>query len=130
MNKIILKGKFTRDPELKYTQSGKAFARFSLAVQHNFKNEKGEYGVDFINCQVWDKKAETIAEYFRKGSNILLEGRLSVRQYEDEEKQKKTITEVIVESFEFIDSKKNTDTDTQSETEVKYDDVELDSFLF
>lgn len=103
MNKVILKGKFTRDPEIKYTQSSKAYAKFSLAVQQNFKNDKGEYGADFINCAAWDKKAEIIGEYFRKGSNILVEGRLSVRQYEDENKQKRTITEVLVESLEFID---------------------------
>lgn len=72
-------------------------------MQQNFKNDKGEYGADFINCTAWDKRAETIGEYFRKGSNILIQGRLSTRQYEDENKQKRIITEVLVESFEFID---------------------------
>lgn len=107
MNIVILTGRLTRDPELKYTQSGKAFARFSLAVQQNFKNEKGEYNADFINCTAWDKKAETIGEYLRKGSNVGVQGRLSVRSYEDENKQKRTMTEVVVESFEFLESKKS-----------------------
>lgn len=107
MNIVILTGRLTRDPEIKYTQSGKAFAKFSLAVQQSFKNDKGEYGADFINCTAWDKKAETIGEYLRKGSMVGVQGRLSVRNYEDENKQKRTITEVVVESFEFLDSKKS-----------------------
>lgn len=107
MNVVILTGRLTRDPEIKYTQSGKAFAKFSIAVQQSFKNEKGEYGADFINCTAWDKRAETIGEYLRKGSMVGIQGRLSVRNYEDENKQKRTITEVVVETFEFLDSKKS-----------------------
>lgn len=107
MNIVILTGRLTRDPEIKYTQSSKAFAKFSIAVQQTYKNEKGEYGADFINCVAWDKRAETIGEYLRKGSNVGIQGRLSVRSYEDENKQKRTITEVVVESFEFLDSKKS-----------------------
>lgn len=107
MNIVILTGRLTRDPEIKYTQSSKAFAKFSIAVQQSFKNDKGEYGADFVNCVAWDKRAETIGEYLRKGSNVGIQGRLSVRNYEDENKQKRTITEVIVESFEFLDSKKS-----------------------
>lgn len=108
MNIVILTGRLTRDPEIKYTQSGKAFGKFSLAVQQSFKNDKGEYGADFINCVAWEKKAETIGEYLRKGMMVGVQGRLSVRNYEDENKQKRVITEVICESFEFLDSKSKT----------------------
>lgn len=106
MNIAILTGRLTKDPTLQYTQSGKAYVKFSIAVKQEFKNEKGEYGCDFVNCTAWDKRAETIGEYMRKGSMIGVKGRLSVRNYEDENGQKKTITEVVVEGFEFLDSKK------------------------
>lgn len=78
MNNITLLGRLTRDPELKYTQSGKAFTKFSIAVTREFNRDEA----DFINCIAWDKRAETICEYLRKGKRIALQGRLSVRSYE------------------------------------------------
>lgn len=102
MNLVILTGRLTADPELKYTQSGKAFAKFTLAVNRTFSKEQ----TDFINCVAWDKRAEIIAEYLRKGNMTGVQGRLSVRNYEDENGQKKKITEVIVDSIEFLESKK------------------------
>jgi len=102
MNLVILTGRLTADPELKYTQSGKAFAKFTIAVNRTFNREQ----TDFINCVAWDKRAEVIAEYLRKGNMTGVKGRLSVRNYEDENGQKKKITEVIVDSIEFLESKK------------------------
>ena len=96
MNVVILMGRMTRDPELKYTSGGKAFANFSLAVQKT-KDE-----VEFIDCTVWEKTAETIAEYFRKGNRILVQGRLSVSSYEQ-----RRMTRVVVNSFEFVESAGN-----------------------
>ena len=99
MNIVTLLGRLTKDPELKYTQSGKAFCKFSLAVTREFNREEA----DFINCVAWDKRAETIAEYLRKGRRIALQGRLSVRSYE-QNGETKWITEVIVDKFDFIDT--------------------------
>ena len=97
MNVVILMGRMTRDPELKYTSGGKAFANFSLAVQKT-KDE-----VEFIDCTAWEKTAETIAEYFRKGNRILIQGRLSVSNYEQIGEKRKS-TRVVVNSFEFVES--------------------------
>ncbi len=101
MNVVILMGRMTRDPELKYTSGGKAFANFSLAVQKT-KDE-----AEFIDCTVWEKTAETIAEYFRKGNRILVQGRLSVSNYE-QNGEKRKMTRVVVNSFEFVESSGNT----------------------
>ena len=100
MNVVILMGRMTRDPELKYTSGGKAFANFSLAVQKT-KDE-----VEFIDCTVWEKTAETIAEYFRKGNRILVQGRLSVSSYE-QNGEKRRMTRVVANSFEFVESAGN-----------------------
>ena len=100
MNVVILMGRMTRDPELKFTSGGKAFANFSLAVQ------KAKDEVEYIDCTVWEKTAETIAEYFRKGNRILIQGRLSVNSYE-QNGEKRRMTRVVVNSFEFVESAGN-----------------------
>ena len=97
MNVVMLMGRMTRDPELKYTSGGKAFANFTLAVQKT-KDE-----AEFIDCTVWEKTAETIAEYFRKGNKILVQGRLNVSSYE-QNGEKRRMTRVVVNSFEFVES--------------------------
>ena len=99
MNLVTLIGRLTRDPELKYSQSGKAFCKFSVAVTREYNRDEA----DFINCVAWDKRAETIAEYLRKGRRIALQGRLNVRSYE-QNGETKWITEVIVDKFDFIDT--------------------------
>ena len=97
MNVVILMGRMTRDPELKYTSGGKAYANFTLAVQ------KTKDDAEFIDCVAWEKTAETIAEYFRKGRKILLQGRLNVSSYEQNGEKRKS-TKVVVNSFEFVES--------------------------
>ena len=99
MNLVTLIGRLTRDPELKYSQSGKAFCNFTVAVTREFKRDEA----DFINCVAWDKRAEAIAEYLRKGRRIAIQGRLNVSNYE---KNGETVwrTDVIVDKFNFIDS--------------------------
>lgn len=99
MNQVTLIGRLTKDPELKYTQGGKAFCKFSIAVTREFNRDEA----DFISCVAWDKRAETIAEYLRKGRRIAIQGRLNVRNYE-QNGESKWITEVIVDKFDFIDS--------------------------
>ena len=102
MNQVTLIGRLTKDPELKYTQGGKAFCEFSIAVTIEFNREEA----DFIGCVAWDKRAETIAEYLRKGRRIAIQGRLNVRSYE-QNGENKWITEVIVDKFDFIDTNSN-----------------------
>ena len=99
MNIITLVGRLTADPTLRYSQSGKAFTKFSIAVTREFNRDEA----DFINCIAWDKRAETICEYLRKGRRIALQGRLSVRSYE-QNGETKWMTEVIVDKFDFIDT--------------------------
>lgn len=105
MNKIELTGRITKEIELRYTQSNKAVGNFSLAVNRKFKNQNGEYEADFINCIVFDKLAETIKEYVKKGDLIGVCGRLQVRNYTDKDGNKKYITEVVVEEIDFLQSK-------------------------
>ena len=129
MNIVTLIGRLTADPALKYTQSGKAFTKFSIAVTREFNRDEA----DFINCIAWDKRAETICEYLRKGKRIALQGRLSVRSYE-KDGETKWITEVIVDKFEFVDSSNN-DTkgneNAKSSQEPENTDVDSDdSFPF
>ena len=116
MNIVTLLGRLTKDPELKYTQSGKAFCKFSLAVTREFNREEA----DFINCVAWDKRAETIAEYLRKGRRLAIQGRLSVRNYE-QNGETKWITEVIIDKFDFIDSS-NEDNNQKSNSNTNYKD--------
>lgn len=105
MNTVILIGRMTKDPELRYTPNGKAVASFNLAVDRPFKNANGEKEVDFINCVQWGKGAEFTAQYTVKGSKVAVEGRLQVRSYEIEG-QKRWIAEVVCGNVEFLDNKK------------------------
>jgi single-strand DNA-binding protein len=100
MNKVILKGRMARDPEMRYTTTGKAIASFTLAVNGYGKDAKAE----FIPCVAWEKTAELIGNNCVKGSEILVEGRLQVRSY-DKNGEKRYVTEVIVTTFEFCGSK-------------------------
>ena len=102
MNKILLIGRLTQAPELKYTQSGTAVATFTLAVDRKFSKEKE---ADFISCVAWQKTAEFIAQWFGKGQQMALEGRLQVRTYDDNDGKKHWVTEVIAEQVEFCGSK-------------------------
>ena len=105
MNKILLMGRLTKDPELRYTQGGTAVASFTLAVNRSFANQNGEREADFINCVAWQKAAEFVANYFKKGQQMALEGRLQVRSYDDNNGQRRWVTEVVTEKAEFVGSK-------------------------
>ena len=98
MNQVQLLGRLTKDPELKYTTTGKAFLRISIAVPQ----ERDKTQANFINCVAWNKPAEIIAEHFKKGNRINLVGKLTSRQYEDAG-VKKWWTEVMIDSFDFIE---------------------------
>lgn len=105
MNKVILIGRLTRDPELRYTQSGSAVTTFTLAVDRRFTNQNGEREADFINCVAWQKTAEFVANYFKKGRAMALEGRMQVRSYEANDGQRRWVTEVVAEQIEFVGPK-------------------------
>ena len=100
MNKVILHGRLTRDVEHRTTQSGRSVVRAGLAVNRPAAKD-GQQQADFINLVAWEKTAELFQRYLHKGSEVLIEGRLSVRSYEDQQGQKRTATEVIVERMEF-----------------------------
>ena len=105
MNKVVLIGRLTRDPELRYTGSNTAVATFSLAVNRNFTNQQGEREADFINIVVWRKQAENVKNYLSQGSQVAVEGRIQTRSYDDNNGQKRYITEVVADNVEFLSSK-------------------------
>lgn len=107
INNVVLTGRLTRDIDLRYTPNGKATANFSLAVERNFTNQQGQRDADFINCVVWGKPAETMANYTHKGSLVGIEGHIQTRNYENQQGQRVYVTEVIVSQFTFLESKKS-----------------------
>lgn len=102
LNSTALIGRMTKDPNLKYTQSGKGVANFTLAVERNFKDANGEKITDFINCVIWGKGAETLCNYTHKGSMVGVVGELNTRSYENQQGQKVFVTEVNVRDFQFL----------------------------
>lgn len=107
VNKVILIGRLGKDPELKYTQSGRAVANFSLATDRSWKGQDGQKQRDttWHNIVVWGKRAEVVKEYLAKGQQIYIEGRIDNRSYDDKEGNKKYISEVVLEDFAFLGSK-------------------------
>ena len=103
-SKAIIVGNITRDPELRSTPSGAQVCGFSVAVNRNYKDSSGanQESVSFIDCSAWGKAAEIIAQYAKKGSGILVSGRLEQRSWEDKEGQKRSRVEIVVEDFNFV----------------------------
>lgn len=107
MNRIVLVGRLTKDPERKIIEeNGKTVTRFILAVDRPYKNGKGDRDVDFIPVVLWGRKAELVCEYMTRGQMISLSGRLQTGSYEDKEGRRKYIAEVIADEFQFVGSKK------------------------
>ena len=105
VNRVILIGRLTRDPELRYTANGAAVASFCLAVDRPYKNGNGEKETDFINIVAWNNLGERCGEYLAKGKQVALEGRLQIRSYEDKDGMKRTIAEVVADSVQFLSPK-------------------------
>lgn len=105
MNKIILMGRLTKDPEVKYTNTGKDVAQFTLAVNRPIKNAEGNYEADFINIVAWNQTAEVVGNYVHKGQRLLVEGRLQIRTYDAKDGSKRYVTEVVASNIEFIEKK-------------------------
>lgn len=108
MNRIVLIGRLTRDPELRYTASGQAVVSFGLAVDRDYKNAQGERETDFVNIVAWRQKAEFAANYLQKGRLIALEGRLQIRSYTTQDGQKRTVAEVVADNLQPLERAKET----------------------
>ncbi|MBS4175207.1 single-stranded DNA-binding protein [Bacillus sp. FJAT-49736] len=103
MNRVVLVGRLTKDPELRYTPSGVAVATFTLAVNRTYTNQQGEREADFINCVIWRKPAENVANFLKKGSLAGVDGRLQTRNYEGQDGRRVYVTEVVAESVQFLE---------------------------
>ncbi|KPU42904.1 single-stranded DNA-binding protein A [Oxobacter pfennigii] len=109
MNKVVLIGRLTRDPELRFTAgSGTAVATFTLAVDRQFKNKDGQKEADFINIVVWNKLAELVSNYLVKGRQVAIAGRIQTRSYEGNDGQKRYVTEVVAEDVQFLGTREGT----------------------
>lgn len=102
LNKVILIGRLTKDPELRYTPSGTAVTKFTLAV-NRFRNKQGERDADFIDIVVWQRQAEVVANYLGKGRLVAVEGRLQIRSYDDSQGIRRKAAEVVANSVRFLD---------------------------
>ena len=123
MNKAVLIGRITKEPEIKYTQSETAVVSFTLAVDRDFKDEQGNYITDFINCVAWRNQAEFIANYIKKGYLIVISGAIQTRSWQTQNGENRSVTEVIVDSVKNLTPKENTPEEKQSVNEI--DDSDL-----
>lgn len=109
LNKVIIMGRLTQDPELRSTPSGTSALQFTVAVDRNYQKQGEGKQADFINCVAWKQQAEFIAKYFGKGRMIAIEGRLQTRSYDDKNGEKRYVTEIITESVSFTGEPKPQD---------------------
>lgn len=109
LNRIVLIGRLTKDPELRYTPNGKAVAGFTLAVDRSFKNQQGEREADFINIVVWGNQAENCANYLAKGKLAAVDGRLQIRSFDGQDGQRRWVTEVVADNVRFLSPKTSSD---------------------
>lgn len=107
-NRIILVGNLTRDPEIRYTQSGKGVTKFTLAVN----NPRNKEETTFVDIVAWDRLGETCNTYLKKGSNALVEGRLVIRSYDDKDGNKRKATEVVIDNMQMLGARRDSDTGT------------------
>ncbi|WP_214687132.1 single-stranded DNA-binding protein [Exiguobacterium sp. s163] len=105
INRVVLVGRLTRDPEMRYTQSGIAVTRFTLACDRPFSGQDGKREADFIDCVVWRKQAENVSKYLSKGSMAGVDGRLQISSYEGQDGQKRYRAEIVADSVRFLSSK-------------------------
>ncbi len=107
INRVVLTGRLTRDPELKNTSSGISVAVFTLAVNRQYTDASGNRGADFISCVIWRKAAENFCNFTSKGSLVGIDGRIQTRSYDNKDGQRVYVTEVVVDSFALLESKKD-----------------------
>lgn len=135
MNHIVLIGRLTRDPELRYTPNGTAVANFDLAVDRPTTNQQGERETDFIRIIAWQKQAEVCANYLKKGRLVAVEGRLQIRSYETQDGQKRRVAEVVSNHVQFLDRGRDdaapaTPAKTTPEPEEDLGGINLDDLPF
>jgi len=121
LNRVILIGRLTKDPELRYTQTGIAVTTFTLAVDRNFKNSQGERDTDFIPCVVYRQLAELCANYLAKGKLASVDGRLQIRSYDGNDGQRRWVTEVIAENVQFLSPKDKGNEQGTTSTTINYE---------
>ncbi|MBC6382382.1 single-stranded DNA-binding protein [Lactiplantibacillus plantarum] len=105
INRSVLVGRLTRDPELRYTNGGAAVATFTIAVNRQFTNQNGEREADFISCVIWRKAAENLTNFTHKGSLIGIDGHIQTRNYENQQGTRIYVTEVVVDNFSLLESR-------------------------
>lgn len=136
MNKVLLVGRLTAKPELRYTSTNTPYTRFSVAVNRTFTNANGERETDFINVVVWRKQAENVCNYLNKGSLVSIEGRLQTGNYTDKDGNKRYTTDVAADNVQFLESKAQSQGRANDESSTPYDfqepsnDVSVDSDPF
>lgn len=120
INRVVLVGRLTKDPEMKYTQTGIAVTRFTLAVNRPFKNQQGENEADFINCVAWRKQAENVVNYLNKGSQVGVDGRIQTSSFDGQDGKRVFMTEVVADSVQFLEPKKNSQPSSQQNYQPTY----------
>ncbi|GAA4076747.1 single-stranded DNA-binding protein [Amphibacillus indicireducens] len=105
LNRVVLVGRLTKDPDLRYTANGTAVANFTVAVNRPFSNQQGDREADFINCVIWRKPAESLANYMSKGSLIGVDGRIQTRSYDGQDGKRVYVTEVVADTVQFLESR-------------------------
>lgn len=127
LNRAVLVGRLTKDPEFRTTPSGVDVSTFTLAVNRNFKSKDGEQQADFINCVVFRKQAENVKNYLSKGSLAGVDGRMQSRSYENKEGQRVYVTEVVCDSVQFLEPKNNGQSNNQSKQQGQAQDNPFDN---
>ena len=122
MNRTILVGRLTKDPDLRYTPNGVAVASFTLAVNRTFANRNGEREADFINCVIWRKPAENVANYLQKGSLAGVDGRIQTRSYDAQDGKRVYVTEVLAESVQFLEPKQKQKSTRNQNNDMDFED--------
>lgn len=137
MNKVILIGRLTKDPEMRTTNTGVAVTSFTLAVNRPFTDQNGERTADFINCIAWRKQAENIAKYCVKGTQVACEGRIQTRSYDHTDGTKRYVTEIICDNVTFLSTKSDmsrtnssysTGANSYSSNDIETTDISEDPF--
>ncbi|MDY0394710.1 single-stranded DNA-binding protein [Virgibacillus halophilus] len=105
LNRVVLVGRLTKDPDLRYTPSGVAVANFTVACNRPFTNQQGNREADFINCVIWRRPAENLANYMKKGGLIGVDGRIQTRNFDGQDGKRVYVTEVVADSVQFLESK-------------------------
>ncbi len=127
MNKVILIGRLTRDPEMRTTASGMNVTRFSIAVNRTYQDQNGERGVDYINCVAWRKQAENIAKYCTKGTQVAVDGRIQTGSYDAQDGSKRYTTDIVCDNVTFLGSKGDNNGGTYNNNNNNYN-APSDSF--